>query len=89
MSRQVTIHLDDNQLLVIAKEIKSWDKLCNAIGYLSTWNMSYPVVEIYHDGGCNLVACYMNEKDERQYTIGAVWHGDHGRPSEGHYGFHS
>lgn len=63
-------------------EISNWDKLWEAIGYLGTWNLSYPIVRIYRDGKTDLVAAYFDADGNRQYTIGAVWHGDH-------YGFHS
>ena len=58
------------------------DKLIDAIGYLSTWNMNHNKVEIYRDGDTDLVANYYNDEGDHKYTIGAVWHDDH-------YGFHS
>jgi hypothetical protein len=68
-------------MIIIAESIGTWDKLWTAIGYLSSWNLSYPTVDIFKDGGDDLVAVYSKDGD-RVYTIGAVWHDDH-------YGFHS
>lgn len=59
-----------------------WPEIFKAIGYLSTWGMDYPRVEIYQDGKSDLIATYFDNKGERRYTIGAIWH-------DGHYGFHS
>lgn len=83
LDRKITLMLSSEDMLQIAESIRTWDKLWEAIGYLTAWNLSYPSVNIYRDGKTNdLVAVYRNEKDERQYVIGAVWHDDH-------YGFHS
>ncbi len=82
MTRQVELNLSSKDMLQIAKSIGTWDKLWQAIGYLSSWNMSYPTVRISRDGGDDLVAAYFKEDGERGYVIGAVWHGEH-------YGFHS
>lgn len=80
--RMVTLELDDNAMTQIAVDIGSWDKLWGAIGYLSSWNTSYPYVTIFRDGGTDLVAVYKDGAGVRQYIIGAVWHDDH-------YGYHS
>jgi hypothetical protein len=69
-------------MIQIAESIGTWDALWTAIGYLSTWNLSYPYVNIYRDGGADLVAVYLNDAGETKYAIGAVWHDDH-------YGYHS
>ena len=53
-----------------------------ALGYFSTYNMSYPTVKIHAENETDMIAVYYNEQNERCYVIGAVWHGDH-------YGFHS
>jgi len=68
-------------MITIAESIGTWDKLWDAIGYLSTWNLAYPVVNIFKDRDNDLVAVYFKDGD-RMYTIGAVWHDDH-------YGYHS
>ena len=81
MTRQVNLNLTSEDMIIIAESIGTWDKLWTAIGYLSSWNLSYPTVDIFKDGGDDLVAVYSKDGD-RVYTIGAVWHDDH-------YGFHS
>jgi hypothetical protein len=53
-----------------------------AIGYLSTWNLTFPEVNIFSDSKDELTAVYITAEGERGYVIGAVWHEDH-------YGFHS
>jgi len=82
MTRQVELNLSSEDMIQIAESIGTWDKLWQAIGYLSSWNMSYPTVRIFRDSGDDLVAAYFKEDGERGYVIGAVWHGEH-------YGFHS
>ena len=79
--RTVNLNLSKDDIVQFAETI-GLDKLWGAIGYLSTWNMSYPTCNIYPDGDTDMVAVYLNEQGERGYVIGAVWHGDH-------YGFHS
>lgn len=80
--RTVEINLTSEDTIVIAEAIGTWDKLWEAIGYLSTWNLSYPKVAIYRDGGDDLVAVYFDAEGARKYVIGAVWNGTS-------YGFHS
>lgn len=80
--RKVTLSLTSEDMITIAESIGTWDKLWTAIGYLSTWNLSYPTVNIYRDRDNDLVAVYHKEDGERAYVIGAVWHGTD-------YGFHS
>ena len=82
MTRQVTINLSESDMIQIAESIGGWDKLWEAIGYLSTWNQSYPYVNIYRDGDADLVAVYRDTEGDRKYVIGAVWH-------DTHYGYHS
>lgn len=81
MSRIVNIFLIAGEKTQIAEQTDIGE-LYRAIGYLATWALQYPQVNIYRDGATDLVASYFNEKGERIYTIGAVWHDDH-------YGFHS
>ena len=82
MTRTVNLNLTNEDMIQIAESIGTWDKLWQAIGYLSTWNLSYVRVDIYRDGGDDLVAVYLDGNEDRKYVIGAVWHDDH-------YGFHS
>lgn len=80
-TRTVSLHLSPEEMTEIL-ERTNWTQLHRAIGYLSSWALQYPKVNIYRDGETDLVATYFNEQNERVYTIGAVWHDDH-------YGFHS
>ena len=80
--RKVTLSLTNEDMIQIAQSIGTWDKLWTAIGYLSTWNLSYPTVNIFGDGGDDLVAVYRNDAGEKTYVIGAVWNGTD-------YGYHS
>ena len=79
--RAVTIHMDREQIsdMQDLTDCKDWYR---AVGYLSTWNLTYPICNIFADGKTDMVAVYKTTTGERGYTIGAVWHGDH-------YGFHS
>ena len=79
--RTVTISLTAEDMVTIAESIGTWDKLWTAIGYLSTWNMNYPTVDISRDGGDDLVAVYRSA-GYWTYIIGAVWNGTD-------YGYHS
>ena len=82
MTRNVELNLSSEDMIKAAELTGSWDKLWTAIGYLSTWNFTYPAVRIFMDNTTDLVAVYFDEANDRQYVIGAVWHGEH-------YGFHS
>lgn len=82
MTRTVNLNLTNEDMITIAMSIGTWDKLWQAIGYLSTWNLSYVRVDIYRDGGDDLVAVYLDGNEDRKYVIGAVWNGTG-------YGFHS
>ena len=83
MTRTVNLNLTNEDMIQIAESIGTWKDVEAAIGYLSTWNLSYPTVNIFRDGGNDLVAVYRKDGDEdRKYVIGAVWHGEQ-------YGFHS
>jgi hypothetical protein len=80
--RKINLGLSSVTLSGIADTV-GHEHLWKAIGYLSQWaSGTYPNANIYSDGGCDLVAHYSDPDCGRQYTIGAVWHGDH-------YGFHS
>ena len=55
----------------------------SALGYLSSWNMSFPIVTIYIAGDEEIRAVYYNKADDKRAvcTLTAVW-------SEDHFGFH-
>ena len=84
--REVLILMDATQQTQIMEEVGRQNFFA-AIGYLSTWNMSYGFVQITQDGDTDMVAVYKDTQDSWEdgpvkYVIGAVWHDDH-------YGFHS
>ena len=80
--REVLILMDSVQQTQIMEAVGA-QNFFTAIGYLSTWNMSYDFVRITQDGDTGMVAVYKNTEDgPTKYVIGAVWHDDH-------YGFHS
>lgn len=79
--RNAIIHIDATERTQM-QAATNHDEWFRAIGYLSTWNMTFPTVEIHIDGETDMVAVYKDENDNVGYVIGAVWHDDH-------YGFHS
>ena len=80
--REVRILMDSAQQTQIM-EVVGRQNFFAAIGYLSTWNMSYDFVQITQDDTTDMVAVYKDTEDGPvRYVIGAVWHGDR-------YGFHS
>lgn len=80
-TRNVFIHIDVTKQTQMqnATDHNEWFR---AVGYLSTWNMSFPTVEILANGERDMMAVYKDENNNLGYVIGAVWDGDH-------YGFHS
>lgn len=91
MARTVHLHLTNEDYVRIGMPsppdytpAPGHAKLYEAIGYLSSWNLSYPTVHIYTDDKYDLIAVYQKQDGERGYVIGAVW-----REAEGKYGFHS
>jgi hypothetical protein len=84
MPRTVNIQIESDKFVEIAAEV-GYDKLYEAIGYLSTWSImgtGYDTVTIFHDRDLDLVAMYARNDGGQHYIIGAVWHEDH-------YGYHS
>lgn len=81
MTRNVHLHVDAVSLNQLCHATDTLE-LYKAIAYLSTWNLTYPTVEIYHDGETNLLATFKTEAGKIGYTIGAVWNGSS-------FGFHS
>jgi len=98
--RVVNIHVDTSRLPNNTVEINK------AIGYLSMWaipeednDTKYDVVDIYNDGGHDMVANYSCSSDVpgqkyiSRYVIGAVWRSS-GEKNQygadlGDYSFHS
>lgn len=81
-TRTTTIHLDATQITRAIEHTCDRAAFHAAIGYLSTWNYTFPTCDIYSDGEADLIAIYKHADGTRGYAIGAIWHGDH-------YGFHS
>lgn len=79
--RQVTLRMDSVTQMQMQHTTNA-DEWFRAVGRLSTWNMSFPTVDIYPVGETDMVAVYKDENGNVGYVIGAVWHDDH-------YGFHS
>ena len=80
--RQTTINLDAVQMTQI-REIVGPEAFNAAIGYLTTWNMTFPRCSIHIDRDLpDMVAYYFDGTGDCRYVIGAIWHDDH-------YGFHS
>jgi len=67
-------------------QITGGEALYKAIGYLSTWNMTFPHLHLQggiYDGAPEIIATYRREDGGPiGYQIGAIWHDDH-------FGFHS
>lgn len=83
--RRIDIYLDAVTACEI-REITGSQRFYEALGYLTSWNMTYGYVRITggtYGGSPELIATYKNDiTGPVQYCIGAVWHGDH-------FGFHS
>lgn len=83
--RQIDMILDAVTIHQI-REITSNKELYAALGYLSSWNMTYGYLRItggIYDGNPELIATYKDDPTGPvRYCIGAVWHDDH-------FGFHS
>lgn len=86
MTRTANIHLTSDEVTT-AMETATPAVFWAALGYLSTWSMSYPTCNIYADGTItsdhpDFFAVYQDDAGNTKYTIGAVWNGSS-------YGFHS
>lgn len=82
-TRTVTIYIDAVKQTEIRTAVGA-EAFYKAIGYLSTWNMTFPEVTIYSDGTNDLIAVYKNADSTHGYTIGAIYN-----TVAGSYGFHS
>ena len=77
--------LPDNDVVSIIAEKVGYSNLQAAVGYLSRWNLNFPIVKIYMDSrDQGMEAAYFNADRTQRYVIGAVWHEDEQR-----YSFHS
>lgn len=87
MSEQRTIDMFlDAVTMHQIREITTPQHFHSAIGYLTSWNMTFGYVRItggVYDGNPEMVAIYKNSPTGPvEYCLGAVWHEDH-------FGFHS
>lgn len=65
----------------------SKQRVMEALGYLSSWNFTFPLVDIFIQHGDELTAVYRNDtKSNPGCVIGAIWHNDDGG---GQFSFHS
>lgn len=81
--REVRLNFGSEDVTKVA-ELAGYHPLQIAIGYLSTWNFTFPKVEISIVDKVNpeLVAVYFTADGVRGYVIGAVW-------QEGYFSYHS
>lgn len=80
--RTITCEIDSETMTAMA-ETTGNEKLYAALGYLMSWNETFPLVHIYATTGPEITAIYRREAEGPVgYAIGAVWHGDH-------FGMHS
>jgi hypothetical protein len=62
-----------------------WPQVQRALGYLSTWNMSFRICEISIQDGTDFFATYRDEENgPTKYVIGGIW-----REIGREYSFHS
>lgn len=87
-ARTIELCLDQETLTTLGLASDP-QKLTQAIGYFSSWNLSLHYVRItggVYSGNPELTATYWKRSPHVNegiaYQIGAVWHGDH-------FGFHS
>ena len=63
-----------------------YKEVCDALGYLSSWNMSFPIVLIYIVDKDEIRAVYRNSENDVYpgYVLAAVW-----REDDKKFSFHS
>jgi hypothetical protein len=67
------------------KERVGFEQFTTAVGYLTTWSLSYPQVTLFFNvRDLEITATYYNTLSELQYCIGAVFN-----TSTMKFGFHS
>ena len=97
--RTIELMIDAVSLHMLRKQTDP-AQVQEAVGYLSTWNMTFPHVTITASiDQLELVACYYCEKPapspvdgqrpRPDYVIGAVWHAPTSEADAGHFSFHS
>lgn len=80
-TRQTTFAFNAAELTSLMMETDPREVM-GALGYLATWNYTYPKCCICITDTTDMVADYYDAEGKLRYSIGAVWHGDH-------FGFHS
>ena len=77
---------DIRQQYKTAHRVNARHEFYAAIGYLSSWNMTFPTVDIYPmghgDSSTDVIAVYKREDGTVGYTLAAIW-------QETYYSFHS
>lgn len=82
---RVVHHFGDSVTQASIREHVGQLEFYRAVGYLSTWNMTFPEVKLYYDAKqCEITASYYTATGELGYCIGAVWN-----ETTKQFGFHS
>lgn len=78
MAESRTTHFSFNaEELSSLKQNTDAREVLKVLGYLSTWNLTFPTCRIYiDDDRTSLTATYHNDRDHLEYVIGAVWGGE-------------
>ena len=78
-------HLGDSVTISTLKEQVTAAEFYRAVGYLSTWNMSFPEVKLFYNvRELEITASYYTPSGVLGYCIGAVFNTDSRK-----FGFHS
>ena len=82
---RIVHHLGDNVTVSTLMEQATAAEFYRAVGYLSTWNMSFPEVKLFYNvRELEITASYYTATGELGYCIGAVFNS-----ASGKFGFHS
>lgn len=82
---RAVIHLGDSVTQTILLNAVGAEEFYRAVGYLSTWNMTFPEVRLYYNAReREITASYYTEAGDLGYCIGAVFNSDTQK-----FGFHS
>lgn len=82
---RAVIHLGDSTEQSNLREQVGVAEFNAAVGYLSTWNMTFPEVRLFYNAReREITASYYGESGELGYCIGAVFNDDTKK-----FGFHS
>lgn len=82
---RAVIHMGDSVTQCGIMERVGPAEFYRAVGYLSTWNMTFPEVRLYYNlRELEITASYYDGAGNLGYCIGAVFNADSGK-----FGFHS